>query len=93
MVKINNIIFDFKRPGLIFLVRDLGRSFEIAIASCWGPISVPNAYRGLHLVFCHRDLILRKVLKGNKVIIRPGVKQRLYRIFNPVYKQINCSKN
>jgi hypothetical protein len=74
MVKINNIIFDFKRPGLIFLVRDLGCSFKIAIASCWGPVSVLNAYQGLHLVICYRDLILRKVLKGNKVIIHPGVK-------------------
>jgi hypothetical protein len=93
MVKINDMIFDFKRPGLVFPVRDLGRSFEIAIASRWGPVSVLNAYRGLHMVVCHRDLILRKVSKGNKVIIRPSVKQRLHRIFNPIYKQINHSKN
>jgi hypothetical protein len=86
IVKINNIIFNFKRPGLVFLVRDLGCSFKIAIASHWGPVSVPNAYWGLHLVVYYRDLMLRKVLKGNKVIICPGVKQRLYRIFNPVYK-------
>jgi hypothetical protein len=93
MVKINNMIFDFKRPGLIFPVRDLGRSFKIAIASHWGPISIPNAYQGLHLVICYRDLMLRKVLKGNKVIIHPGVKQCLYRIFSPIYKQINSSQN
>jgi hypothetical protein len=93
VVKINDMIFDFKRPGLVFPVRDLGCSFKIAIASRWGPVSVPNAYRGLHLVICHRDLMLRKVLKGNKVIICPGVKQRLHRIFNPIYKQIDSSQN
>jgi hypothetical protein len=80
------MIFNFKRLGLIFPVRDLGHSFKIAIASCWGPVSVPNAYWGLHLVVCHRDLMLRKVLKGNKVIIHPSIKQRLHRIFNPIYK-------
>jgi hypothetical protein len=37
--------------------------------------------------------MLRKVLKGNKVIICPSVKQRLHRIFNPVYKQIDSSQN
>jgi hypothetical protein len=91
MVKINNIIFDFKRPGLVFPVRDLGCSFKIAIASRWGPVSIPNAYQGLHLVVYHRDLMLRKVLKGNKVIIHPSIKQCLHRIFNPVYKQIDSS--
>jgi hypothetical protein len=85
------MIFNFKGPGLVFLVRDLGCSFKIAIASRWGPVSVPNAYRGLHLVVCYRDLILRKVLKGNKVIIHPSIKQHLYRIFSPIYKQINSS--
>jgi hypothetical protein len=93
VVEVNNMIFNFKGPGLVFLVRDLGCSFEIAIASCWGPVSVPNAYRGLHLVVCYRDLMLRKVSKGNKVIICPGVKQRLHRIFSPVYKQIDSSQN
>jgi hypothetical protein len=86
VVEVNNIIFNFKGLGLVFPVRDLGHSFEIAIASRWGPVSVPNAYWGLHLVICYRDLMLRKVLKGNKVIICPGIKQRLHRIFSPVYK-------
>jgi hypothetical protein len=85
------MIFNFKGLGLIFLVRDLRYSFKIAIASHWGPISVPNAYQGLHLVIYYRDLMLRKVLKGNKVIIHPSVKQRLHRIFSPIYKQINSS--
>jgi hypothetical protein len=87
------MIFNFKGPGLVFLVRDLRHSFKIAIASHWGPVSIPNAYQGLHLVIYHRDLILRKVLKGNKVIIHPSIKQRLHRIFNPIYKQINSSQN
>jgi hypothetical protein len=87
------MVFDFKRPGFILPVGDFGHSFEIAVASRWGPVSVPNAYRGLHLVICYRNLMLRKVLKGDKVIIHPGVKQRLYRIFLSIYKQINSSKN
>jgi hypothetical protein len=91
VVEVNNMIFNFKGLGLVFLVRDLGYSFKITIASCWDPISIPNTYQGLHLVVYYRDLMLRKVLKGNKVIICPGVKQRLHRIFNPVYKQINSS--
>jgi hypothetical protein len=87
------MIFDFKRPGLVLPVRDLGRSFEISIASCWGSVSVLNAYQGLHLIICYRNLILDKVLKGDEIGICPGIKQRLYRIFLSIYKQINSSKN
>jgi hypothetical protein len=39
------------------------------------------------------DLVLRKVSKGDKIGIYPGVKQRLYRIFLSIYKQIDSSKN